>query len=190
MQADTITIADAQRDMRAGYLTGAPGMLVSGIVWVAAGAVAVTGTQTQAIATLFFGGMLIHPLAVLLAKALGRIGGHAAWNPLGKLAMESTFLLLLGFPLAYAASRARPEWFFPAMLAVIGGRYLTFSTLYGRRTYWAVGGALVVAAWLLAWRGAPFAWGGFVGGVIEIAFAAWLLATERQSDVARTASAG
>jgi hypothetical protein len=179
MRADTITIADAQRDMRAGYFSGAPGMLVSGTVWLAAGAVAATGAPKHAIATLFVGGMLIHPLAVLLAKALGRRGGHDAANPLGKLAMESTVMLILGFPLAYAASLARLEWFFPAMLLVIGGRYMTFSTLFGRRIYWAVGLALAAAGWLLASGGAPFAWGGFTGGAIEIAFAAWIFASAR-----------
>lgn len=179
-----MTFAEAQRDMRDGYLSGAPGMLVSGTVWVAAGAVAATGEPRHAILALFAGGMLIHPAAVLLAKALGRRGAHDPANPLGRLAMETTVILILGFGLAYAASQARLEWFFPAMLAVIGGRYLTFSTLFGMRAFWIVGGALVAAGWLLASQGAPFAWGGFVGGGIEIAAAAWVLATQRRAAIA------
>jgi hypothetical protein len=40
---------------------------------------------------------------------------------------------------------ANLSWFFPAMLMVIGGRYLSFAVVYGLRTYWALGASLAVS---------------------------------------------
>lgn len=127
----TTTIADAQRNMRFAYFGGAPGLLASALAWLAAGTVAVTSSAPHAALALLVGGMLIHPVGVLVAKALGRPGSHVRGNPLGTLALEGTFLLLLCLPLAYAVALLRVAWFCPAMLLVIGGRYLTFASLYG-----------------------------------------------------------
>ena len=145
MDVGSTTVAAAQRDVRAGHLGGAPGIVTSAMVWLAAGMVAITSTPARAIGPLFVGGMFIHPLGVLLTKALGRSGTHSRSNSWRSLALESTVILLLGLPLAYAASQARMTWFLPAMLLVIGGRYLTFATLYGLRVYWACGAALAFA---------------------------------------------
>ncbi len=162
----------AQRDMRQAYLGGAPGLFASGSIWCAAGIVGTTGSPMRAIAVLLVGGMFIHPIGVLIARLCGRTGAHTKGNPLGALAFESTALLLLGIPLALAVSRYRMEWFFPAMMLVIGGRYLTFATLYGMRHYWACGALLVAVAFGLVNAGATFTAGAFAGGAIELFFAA------------------
>jgi hypothetical protein len=86
--------------------------------------------------------MFIHPLSVLLCKLLGRRGMHRQDNPLGRAALESTGWLMLCLPIAWAVAGSRPDWFFPAMMLVIGGRYLGFATWYARRQYW-FGGALI-----------------------------------------------
>ena len=178
--ADSLTVlADAQRDMRFAYLRGAPGLLASACVWLAAGCLALYSAPKTAILAFLLGGVMIHPLAVLLARLLGRPGAHSRGNPLGMLALEGTFLLLLCLPVAYAVSLFRPEWFFPAMLLVIGGRYFTFSTLYGLRLYWACGAVLALAGFVLASSGAPLAVGPFAGAAIEVAFAAAIFAGAR-----------
>ena len=76
------TIADAQREMRIAYFGGAPGMLTSAVVWLTAGIVCLTISPERAVWALFIGGMLIHPVSVLLTKAIGRPGKHPATNPL------------------------------------------------------------------------------------------------------------
>lgn len=182
MNSSSTSIADAQRDMRAGYFGGAPGMFASAVVWLVAGVVAVTGTPERAIAALFLGGMVIHPFGVLLAKALGRSGAHTRGNPLGTLALETTIILLLGLPLAYVVAQAHITWFFPAMLLVIGGRYLTFATLYGMRIYWACGTTLIVAGGLMVAMNAPFQVGAFAGAAIEAAFAVGIFQLIRHAD--------
>lgn len=175
----SLTIADAQREMRHAYLAGAPGMLVSGTVWFVAGCVCLLQTPQRAVWALFVGGMLIHPLSVVLLKLLGRPGGHTPGNPLGTLALATTFWMILSLPLAYAASLVRSEWFFPAMLLVIGGRYLTFSTIYGTRLYWVCGAVLAAAAWVLAAPNAAPALGAFSGAAIEAVFGIALLVAAR-----------
>jgi hypothetical protein len=132
-------------------------------LWYAAGVVAIMLSPKHAVLALFVGGMFIHPVGILIAKVLGRPGAHTRGNPLGTLALDSTVLMLLCLPLAYAISVDRPDWFFPAMLLVIGGRYLVFRTIYGARVYWLLGASLASAAFaLVALRASPIA-GAFVG---------------------------
>ncbi len=177
--ADLTRISSAQQVMRYGYFSGAPGVLVSGLVWLASGIVALTSAAEVAVATLFIGGMMIHPLAILIAKILYRPGKHTRGNPLGRLAVEGTFQFLLGLPLALVALLMHREWFYPAMLLIIGGRYLIFSTLYGRRIYWACGAALAGAGIIQYIFSVPFAWGALPGAAIEIGFAAAIYRAER-----------
>jgi len=177
------TFAQAQAEMRRGYLCGAPGVLVSGIAWLVAGAVAALHSPQAAVLALLAGGALIHPVGVLLTRALGRSGSLSAHNPLGRLAAEGTFWLLAGIAVAYGVHLLRLDWFFPAMMLVVGGRYLTFQTLYGLRTYWVLGGVFCAAglALALARAGAPVA--ALAGGGIELLFAALLFGqTKRSAD--------
>ncbi|GAB3383704.1 DUF7010 family protein [Lysobacter fragariae] len=180
----TTTIAQAQGDMRFAYYGGAPGVLTSATVWLVAALVSLQVSPERAIWTLFVGGMLIHPVAVLLTKAIGRPGNHRRGNPLGSLALASTFWLVMSLPLAYVVSRFRIDWFFPAMLLVIGGRYLTFSTMFGTRLYWACGGALALAGYWLARTSATPTMGAFTGAAIEAFFAIMIFVAARREAAA------
>lgn len=183
--APTARIADAQRDVRIAHLGGGTGMVVSGVLWLASGAVAQSAAPRVAMLMLFFGGMLIFPLSMAVNRLLGRSGLLADGNPLGDLARESAFMMVLSIPLAFAAAMARVEWFFPAMMVVVGAHYLPFATLFGMRLYWALGLAMVGAGFLLASSGAGFAVGAFVGGALELAFAPLAyLAARREPAVA------
>lgn len=181
MSDTSLGLGPAQSDMRAGYYSGAPGMASSGLVWLVAGLVALMLSPVQAVIALFVGGMFIHPLGVLGSKLLGRSGSHTAGNPLGALAMETTVLMLLCFPITFALAQYRIEWFFPAMMLVIGGRYLCFATVYGLRVYWICGGVLACAAMLLVFLTASPAYGAFSGAVIELGFASLIYARSRQT---------
>lgn len=176
-----MTIADAQRDMRHAYISGAPGMLTSAAVWLTAGIVALLQTPERALWMLFIGAVLIHPVSVLLVKALGRSGQHTKGNPLGSLAIATTVWLILSCAIAFGVALYRIEWFFPAMLCVIGGRYLTFATLYGMRAYWACGLTLALAAYVLLSLHAPPAAGAFTGAALEAGFAVAILFLSRSA---------
>lgn len=164
-----MTLQEFQRDMRAGYLVGAPGLFVSGTVWLIAAAVAARDGAQHGAWTLLLGGMLIFPVSVGLTKLLGRPGKHSAGNPLGTLAMEGTVWFVAGIAVAFVVGLARVELFFPAMLLLIGGRYLTFQTLYGLRFYWGCGAVLIGLGFAVAFLRVPPMWAAAAGGLVEIA---------------------
>lgn len=176
----TTDLESAQADMRFGYYSGAAGVLASSAAWLTAALVAWQGSPRQAVWVLFAGGVLIHPVGVLIAKVLGRPGRHTPGNPLASLAFATTLWLIFSLPLAYAASMLHLEWFFPAMLLVIGGRYLTFHVLFGLRIYWALGLALAAAGYGLGRAGADPAVSAFAGAAIEFVFAVAVFALGRQ----------
>lgn len=169
---------EAQQDMRKAYYGGGPGAFVSGIIWLTAGITAVFSTQQISVLIFFFGGMLIHPLGMLLSKALKRSGKHTKGNPLTALAMESTILLFIGLFIAYVILQVNSDWFFSIMILIIGSRYLLFSSLYGMRIYYIFGGALIAAGFGGILLSPPFYLIGIVGGVIEIVFSILITSLE------------
>lgn len=177
-----MNIAQAQQDMRHAYYGGATGILASSLVWLLAASVSLFYPTKTAILTLIVGGMLIHPAAMIFSKWLGRPGAHQKGNPLGALALETTVYLLLGIVLAFIISMQRVEWFFPAMLLVIGGRYLTFSTLYGMRVYWICGAALAATGFLSIFMHATATVSAFSGGLIELGFALTVFVMTRRKN--------
>lgn len=173
------TLPEFQEDMRRGYLWGATGIMTSGLVWLAAGLVAYFDQPRNAIWTLFVGATLIVPISNLIERALGAPGKHTAGNRLAALAMETTVFMLMCLPLAYGLSLYRIEWFFPAVLMIIGGRYLVFATIYGTPAYWLLGALLGVGALSAFKLGFPPYFSALVGAGIELLFGSILLAAKR-----------
>lgn len=176
-----MSITDAQRDMRLAYYDGASGAITSATAWLIAALVATFVSSTAGIVTLLVGGMFIFPVSTLVCKVMGVSGKHAAENPLAHLAIEGTVWMLLSIVLAIAVAMYKVEWFFPAMLLVIGGRYLTFATLYGRRIYWAFGITLAAAAVPLLMLEAPVVSGAYTGAFIEYAYGIAIIASKRST---------
>jgi hypothetical protein len=185
----SLTIAAAQQDMRTAYLGGAPGLFVSGAVWAIAGIVCLMRSPQAAVWALYIGGALIHPIAGLLTRLLGSSARHAAGNPLGMLAFATTIWMIMMLALAFGISLWRIELFFPAMLFVIGGRYLTFATLFGRKLFWVCGAVLGLAGYVLAMRHAAPVVGAFTGAAIEITFGCILAFSHRDAKDVAPASA-
>jgi uncharacterized membrane protein (UPF0136 family) len=78
--------------------------------------------------------------------------------------------MIMCIPLAYGLSLQRSEWFFQGMLLIIGGRYLTFASVYGLRSFWILGALLGLAAMaLFMTRSGPVP-SAFAGGIIELVF--------------------
>ena len=176
----TMSLSDAQGDMRQGYYSGAAGILASSLVWSIAAGVAVFSAAETAIWVLLLGGMVIHPGAVLICKVLGVRGSHTTGNPLGQLAGASTVWLIFCLPLAYGLSLQQTGWFFGAMLVVIGGRYMVFATLYGMRLYWVLGGLLALTACALVFLAVAVPIIVVAGAVLEAVFASICFVQHRQ----------
>ncbi len=165
-----MSVTEAQSDMRRGYDSGGPGILASSLAWLVAAGVAALASPQRAVWALLIGGMFIHPVGLLLCKLMGARGAHTKGNPLGQLAGASTFWLIFCLPIAYVLSVRQPGLFFPAMLLIIGGRYLVFATLYGMKLYWVLGLVLAAAGFALASLHASAFVGALVGAVLEACF--------------------
>ena len=174
-----MNIGEAQKDMREAYLGGGAGVLISSIVWLTAGVLAVYSSKQTSIIAFFLGGMLIHPIGMLVSKSFNRRGTHIKENPLGKLAMESTVILFIGLFLVYSLFQRLPNWFFPIMLMIIGVRYLIFQTIYGMKIYWGLGLVLILAGFICLNSNQSFHISGIIGGVIEFIFSILIIQLDR-----------
>jgi hypothetical protein len=175
------SISEAQKDMRDAYYFGVPGIICSGLVWTISGFVALLSVPHHGIIALVFGGMVIFPASVLLCKLLGYSGKHDKTNPLAPLAIEGTIWMLLSIPIAIALATYNQQYFFPAMLLIIAGRYLTFTTLYGRKTFYIFSIVLALFAALIVLTQAPVFSGAMIGGAVELIFALIIYIQARKS---------
>ena len=167
-----LTHTEAQQlEMRYAYYDGAPGILVSGSVWLVAALVCYQRGMNTAVWTLLIGGALIYPIGALVTKALGRPATTDKSNALNPLAMASTIWLILCCAMAYGLFLLRPALFFPAMMATIGCRYLIFANIYGRSIFWAFGATLMVAAYLAFYLVLSPTLAASLGGLTEMVFA-------------------
>ncbi|MCX7554059.1 hypothetical protein OS175_09230 [Marinicella sp. S1101] len=164
----------SQQDMRSAYASGATGALASGLIWTLAGVVGLLISEKASMLALFFGGMMIFPLSVLLSKLLKRSGKHDPNNDLRHLAFEGLGILFAGLFIAFVVAQYNSLLFFPIMLLIIGARYLTFQSIYGLKIYWLLGGLLMLAGFMLTIFSLSFIAGAFIGGGIEIVFS-WLI---------------
>lgn len=99
-----------------------------------------------AFAALFFGGMLIVPISILIGKYLfGAVNGVTD-NPLERLGFEGTIVLFAGLLLAFVLLWVAPDLAFPALALMIGARYFPFRTIYQEPLYWPLGGTLMAIA--------------------------------------------
>lgn len=164
------SIKEAQTDMRREYRNGATGVLVSGIVWITTAVIIHNSSAKQAIWVLLIGGALIHPVSTLINKLMGVKAPTNKDNKLVSLALEGTIFMLMTIPVAYGLSLSRVEWFFQGMLLIIGGRYLTFHTVYGNKLYWLLGGLLGSSAYYLYASNTQSLVTTLTGGLIEVLF--------------------
>jgi hypothetical protein len=162
---------NVQGEMREAFYDGAPGILVSGLVWAAAALTCYLQGVENGVWTLLIGGVIISPLANLLTKALGRSAASSRGNPLTTLAVASTVWLIVCCAMAFGLTLHSSTWFFPAMMAVIGSRYMVFATIFGRAAYWALGCVLVVAGVAATWLRLEPSQSAALGSLIEISCA-------------------
>jgi hypothetical protein len=173
-----VLISDAQCEVRAVYLGGFVGQLVSSMIWFASAAIATYVEPKAGFWALALGGAAIFPTTQALLLLSGRKAALARQNPLGGLAMQIAFTVPLVIPVAGAAAIHRPGWFYPACMIIVGAHYLPFVFLYGMKTFAALAAALTFAGFGIGLF-APdrIAMGGWVGGAVLFIFAFALLAT-------------
>jgi hypothetical protein len=170
--AFTMTLVEAQRDLRRSFVGGGPGIFVSALVWLAAATVEQSRGAGPAFAILFFAGMLIFPLSTLACRLLFRRAKEAPDNPLGLLALESTIAMIGGLFAAWLFLPFEPTYVFAIAAIAVGTHYAVFRTVYGDRTFWLLGGLITAVGLSGIYPVVPLPGGPILAvGVIEAIFA-------------------
>ena len=174
-----LTIEDAQRDLRQAFVGGGPGLLISGLFWLAAGLVANARGIAPAFALLFVTGMLIFPLSALACRfGFGRNSAAAA-NPMARIALESTFPMIAGLVVAWLVLPLRPDWVFPIAAIAVGTHFFAFRSAYGDASFWLLGAVLTALGstelFGLARLGGTLP---YLVAATEISFGLWLISRD------------
>ncbi|MDY7539686.1 hypothetical protein QN372_08100 [Undibacterium sp. RTI2.1] len=174
---------EQQQEMRHAHYDGAPGVLVSGLVWIAATLVCYQLGIDKAVWTLLIGGVFIYPISLVVTKAIGRPAKTSKDNALNQLGMASTIWLILCCAMAYGLFLLKPALFFPAMMATVGSRYLIFASIYGRSIFWVIGVSLIVAANLVLFAAVTPVLAAGLGGLVEVLFAFLVFSKASKSNI-------
>jgi len=167
-------IQDAQREVRYVYIGGFWGQLISSAIWLISAALGTWRTPEASILTVVIGGFLTFPLT----QSLLRLSGHRARvsreNPLHWLGMQVAFVLPFSMLLLAPVGLYRLNWFFPALMILLGAHYLPFAFLYGMRMFLFLGATLIALGVAIAlWSSGTFSLGAWVGGLALFVFS-WL----------------
>ena len=167
-------IQDAQREMRSVYIGGFWGQLVSSVIWLASAAVGTWVTPRASILTVVIGGFFIFLLTQMLLRLSGRRARVSKENTFHSLGMQVAFVLPFSMLLLVPVGLYNLNWFFPALMVLVGAHYLPFATLYGMRIFLFLAGILIAAGVVIAqYFSATSSLGAWVGGLVLFAFA-WI----------------
>jgi hypothetical protein len=165
-------VEDAQRHVRASFIGGFWGQLVSSVIWLASAVLATWSTPRTAITTIVFGGFFIFPATVLLLRLTGGSASPTKGNPLSSLGMQIAFTLPMTMLLLVPVTEFRLNLFYPALLILLGAHYLPFVFLYGMRMFIALCAILVSSGVVIAlYLSQSFSLGAWVGGFTLLVFA-------------------
>jgi hypothetical protein len=168
-----MTISEAQSEIRTRFVGGFYGQLVSGTLWLAAAGLGVWSGPRASIIMLVLGGFFIFPATELLIRAVGERARVSSANALWSLGMQTAFVLPLSMPLLLPVGLYRLNWFFPAMMILLGAHYLPFVFLYGMRMFGVLAAFLVGGGTLIAmYFSASFSIGAWYTGIVLLVFAA------------------
>jgi hypothetical protein len=164
-------IGEGQREIRTRFYGGCYGQLVSGVLWLVSAALATWRSPGAAIATLVVGGFFIFPVTELLVRLAGEKASLNPANSLRYLGMQVAFVLPLSMPLLVPVALCRLNWFYPAMMVLLGAHYVPFVFLYGMRMFAALASLLVGGGVIFAmYRSSSLNIGAWYTAVILLVF--------------------
>ena len=167
-------IQDAQHEVRSVYVGGFWGQLVSSLIWLASAALGTWVTSKASILTVVIGGFFIFPLTQMVLRLSGRRAQVGRENPLHWLGMQVAFVLPFSMLLLVPVGLYRLNWFFPALMILLGAHYLPFASLYGMRMFLFLGGILIAMGVVIAlWFSGTFSVGAWTTGLVLLVFA-WI----------------
>lgn len=167
-------VQDVQRENRAVFVGGFWGQLVSSTIWLASAALGTWATPRAAIIAIVVSGFFIFPVTQLLLRLSGGRASLSSGNPLWHLGMQIAFTLPLTMLLLIPVTTFRLNWFYPALMILVGAHYLPFAFLYGMRMFLALAAIFVGSGVAIAlYFAGSFSLGGWIGGLTLFIFA-WI----------------
>lgn len=167
-------IREAQREVRFVYIGGFWGQLVSSSLWLASATLGTWATPKASILAVVIGGFFIFPLTQMLLRLSGRPASVSRQNSFHYLGMQIAFVLPVSMLLLVPVCLYRLNWFFPALMILVGAHYLPFASLYGMRMFLLLAGVLTASGVVVALRfSQTFSLGAWVAGLTLFAFA-WI----------------
>lgn len=136
-------IQDAQREVRSVYMGGFWGQLVSSVIWLVSAALGTSVSPKASIQTVVLGGFFIFPVTQMLLRLSGRRASVRRENSFNSLGMQIAFVLPFSMLLLAPVGLYHLNWFFPALMVLLGAHYLPFATLYGMRMFLVLAGILI-----------------------------------------------
>lgn len=166
----------AQAEARYTYSRGGFGALVSGVIWLIVAIIASKQGINTAFIVLFFAGMLIFPLSVLLLKLFFKRSMLPKGHPSGQIVGETIFPMIGFLFVAWLFIPLKPEWVFPIAAIGVGTHYFGFRSAYGDFTYWVLGGVVTAVGFLsIAFKQPNYEWVPYIVAAIEVVFGIWFL---------------
>jgi len=167
-------IQDAQREVRSVYVGGFWGQLVSSVIWLVSAALGTWETPKASILTVLIGGFFIFPLTQMLLRLSGRRASVSKENQFHYLGMQVAFVLPFSMLLLVPVGHYNLNWFFPALMVLLGAHYLPFATLYGMRMFLFLSGILIAMGVVIAlYFSETFSLGAWVAALTLFVFA-WI----------------
>ena len=168
-----MTISEAQLEIRTRFVGGCYGQFVSGTLWLTSAGLAAWRGPRASIIMLVVGGFFIFPATELLIRPFGERAPLSSANALRSLGMQIAFVLPLSMPLLLPVGLYRLNWFYPAMMILLGAHYLPFVFLYGMRMFAVLAAFLIGGGTLIAmYFSASFSIGAWYTGTTLLVFAA------------------
>jgi hypothetical protein len=176
-------IQAAQSEVRYVYIGGFWGQIVSSAIWLVSAALGTWVSPRASILAVVIGGFFIFPLTQMLLRLSGRPAAVSKQNPFHSLGMQVAFVLPFSMLLLVPVGHYNLNWFFPALMVLLGAHYLPFATLYGMPMFLFLSGILIAMGLVIAlYFAETFSLGAWIAALALFIFA-WIgrsIATVRQ----------
>lgn len=183
-------IQDAQREVRSNAIGGFWGQLFYSILWLASAALGTWVTPKASILTIIIGGFFGFPFMQMMLRLSGRPARVSRENSFHWLGMQVAFVLPFSMLLLLPVGLYRLNWFFPALMILLGAHYLPFATLYGMRMFLFLAGILIAAGVVVAlYFSQTLSLTAWVAGLTLFAFA-WIERTIATAEARSQVTAG
>lgn len=171
-----MNLKTAQAEARFTYSRGGFGAIVSGIIWLIVAIIASKQGINTAFIVLFFGGMFIFPLSVLLLKLFYKRSMLPKGHPSGQIVGETVFPMIGFLFVAWLFIPYKPEWVLSIAAIGVGTHYFGFRSAYGDFSYWVLGGIVTAVGFVsIVFKQPSHELVPYIVAAIEIIFGIWFI---------------